>query len=81
MPRHKKGIDPVYALEDAASGLYLNLDGDTPRAVRFNEATRFPGTLEGRLEAGQRLSTLQIAAPYELVRVDAVHARAQGSVR
>ncbi len=68
----KKGTDPVYAVEDAASGLYLNLDGDKPRAVRFSEATRFPGTLEGRLEAGARLSTMQIAAPYDVVRIDAL---------
>lgn len=70
MERKRKGADPVYAAEDIASGLYLNIDGDKPRAVRFTEATRFPGTLEGRLEAGTRLSTLQIAAPYELVRID-----------
>jgi hypothetical protein len=71
MARKARGSDPVYAVEDAATGQYLNIDGDKPRAVRFSEATRFPGTLEGRLEAGIRLSTMQIAAPYELVRIDA----------
>jgi hypothetical protein len=68
----KKGADPVYAVEDAATGLYLNLDGDKPRAVRFSEATRYPGTIEGRLELGTRLSATQIAAPYDVVRIDAL---------
>lgn len=71
MGRRVKGNDPVYAAEDAATGLYLNIDGDKPRAVRFSEATRYPGTIEGRLELGARLSTMQIAAPYDVVRVDA----------
>jgi hypothetical protein len=67
---HKRGRDPVYAVEDAATGLYLNIDGDKPRAVRFNQATRAPATPEGRLELGQKLSLAQIAAPYDVVRVD-----------
>jgi hypothetical protein len=71
MAKHRKGTDPVYAAEDAATGLYLNIDGDKPRAVRFNQATRYPGTTEGRLELGVRLSMLQVAAPYDVVRVDA----------
>jgi hypothetical protein len=67
---HRRGTDPVYAVEDAATGYYLNIDGDKPRAVRFNQATRAPATPEGRLELGQKLSLAQIAAPYDVVRVD-----------
>jgi hypothetical protein len=74
MQRRKgsRGTDPVYAVEDATSGMYLNIDGDKPRAVRFTEASRYPATTEGRLELGERLSTMQIAAPYDVVRVDAL---------
>jgi hypothetical protein len=68
--KHRKGRDPVYAVEDGATGYYLNIDGDKPRAVRFNQATRAPATAEGRLELGQKLSLTQVAAPYEIVRVD-----------
>lgn len=50
VPGRKKGTDPLYVAEDATTGLYLNLDGDKPRAVRFSESSRYPATLEGRLE-------------------------------
>jgi len=71
MARRKKGTDPVYAVEDAATGLYLNLDGAEPRAVRLADATRFPGTTEGRLAAIERLCAIERALVAELVRIDA----------
>jgi len=66
---HFKGS--VYAAEDAATGLYLNLDGSEPRLAPFTEATRFPGTAAGRLAACARLAAMAPASPYELVRRDA----------
>lgn len=68
--RAKKGSDPVYALEDAATGLYLNIDGEAPRAVGIAEASRFPATTDGLLELCTRIAAIRIAAPYDLVRVD-----------
>jgi hypothetical protein len=52
-------------VEDAATGLYLKLDGEKPEAVEFNEATTFPGTHDGRIDALKRAGT------YEVVRIDA----------
>jgi hypothetical protein len=69
--KQRKGADPVYAVEDGATGLYLNLDGDKPQPVEFDEATTFPATLDGRSAAVRRLSLSAIAAPYDLVRIDA----------
>jgi hypothetical protein len=65
MAQKRKGADPVYAVEDAATGLYLKLDGEKPEAVEFNEATTFPGTHDGRIDALKRAGT------YEVVRIDA----------
>lgn len=65
----RKGADPVYAAEDAATGLYLNLDGERPQPVEFDEATTFPGTPAGRISAVLRLTA--VVAPYDLVRIDA----------
>lgn len=65
-----KVIEPVYALEDGATGLYLNVDAEEPRLVRkLEDATRYPATPEGRLDVCTRASTLTVRAPYEIVRV------------
>lgn len=65
MARKAKGADPVYVAEDAATGLYLNLDGEKPQAVALVEATTFPATPDGRVAAMKRAGT------YEVVRIDA----------
>jgi hypothetical protein len=54
MATKRKGADPVYAAEDAATGLYLNLDGERPQPVEFDEATTFPGTATPEPAAHQR---------------------------
>lgn len=63
-----KPFKPVYALEDSATGLYLNLDGEAPRLTPFGEASQFPATHEGRLSA---YTAMHGAGAYELVRRDA----------
>lgn len=65
MAGKRKGADPVYAVEDAATRLYLNLDGEKPEPVEFIEATTFPATSAGRVDALKR------AGAGEVVRVDA----------
>jgi hypothetical protein len=65
MTTKRKGADPVYVAQEPATGLYLKLDGEKPEAVEFNEATTFPGTHDGRIDALKRAGT------YEVVRIDA----------
>lgn len=71
MAAKRKGADPVYAVEDAASGIFLKLDGEKPMLVEFCEATTFPATEAGRIAASIRLAGLQVGAAYEVVRIDA----------
>ena len=62
-----KPFKPVHAVEDAATGLYFNLDADQPRLAPFAEASHFAS----RLDVCTRLAALAAALPaYDVVRVD-----------
>lgn len=63
--RTPKNTKPAYAAEDAATGLYLNLEGTEPRLTPLTEASRFPD----RLSASARLAAAVGAGGYEVVRV------------
>lgn len=69
MARKSKGSAPVHAVEDADTGLYLNLDdADHPRLAKFAEASHYAT----RLDACTRIAEVRAPLPvYEVVRVDA----------
>ncbi len=65
--RGKKHFTPVHAVEDAATGLYLNLDGECPRLAPFDEASHYAS----RVDVCTRIAALSAPLPpYEVVRVD-----------
>jgi hypothetical protein len=63
----QKVFKSVHAVEDAATGLYFNLEADQPRLAPFADASHYAS----RIDVCTRLA--QISAPlppYEVVRVD-----------
>lgn len=63
----KRLFTPVHAVEDAATGLYFNLDADQPRLAPFAEASHYAT----RLDVCTRLAALRAPLPpYDVVRVD-----------
>lgn len=67
--QQQKRFQPVYALQDSATGLYIKvIDGAEPQLARFDEATQYPATTEGRLSA---YTAVPAGRAVELVRRDA----------
>jgi hypothetical protein len=63
----KQPFKPVHAAQEAATGLYLNLDADEPRLAPFAEASHYAT----RLDACTRIAEIRAPLPiYEVVRVD-----------
>lgn len=68
-PQHR---DSTYAVQDAHTGLFYALGADSARLTRRKDASRFPATPAGRIEACARVvECLQPEAGYEVVRLDA----------
>ena len=65
MGDNQRSKTPVYAAEDAATGLYLNVEGTEARLAPLGEASRFAD----RRGATTRLAATVGAGTYEVVRV------------
>jgi hypothetical protein len=66
--KNQKPFQPVHAVEDAATGLYLNLDdADHPHLAPFAGASHYAT----RLDVCTRIAEVRAPLPaYEVVRID-----------